>query len=168
MDIIFGICLIILLLFIIYILLYSMLSGAPYAPIGKEKTDVMLSLLDIKTGDKAVDIGAGDGRIVIALAQKGIEAHGYEINPLLVLLAKYNIRKHHLKGKAFVHWADFWKIDFSVFTTITIYLCPHIMARLEKKLQMEIKKGTRIAVNYYSFPDWKPAKQKDRIFLYTK
>ena len=59
-------------------------SGLGYAPSTTAIIDRMIKLLNIKPGEKAVDIGSGDGRVVIALAKAGAEAHGYEINPLLV------------------------------------------------------------------------------------
>jgi cyclopropane fatty-acyl-phospholipid synthase-like methyltransferase len=168
MIVLMELLLIIFLLYLIGILSYSMIRGAPYAPIGEEKTKAMLTLLKIKAGEKAVDLGAGDGRIVIKLALGGAEAHGYEINPILVMLAKHKIRKEGLQGKAFIHWTDFWKKDLSSFDIVTVYLTSHIMKAIEKKLQKELKRGARVTVNYFAFPSWKPEKQKDTIYLYLK
>lgn len=71
--------------------------NAPYAPSVKNRLDAMLDLANIQPGDKAVDLGSGDGRVVIAMAQAGAEAHGYEINPWLVLWSRYAIRRAGLK-----------------------------------------------------------------------
>lgn len=166
MLIIFGICIIILLLAIIYLLLYSMLRGAPYAPIGEQKINNMLTLLKVKKGERAADIGAGDGRIIIALAKKGVEAHGYEINPVLFFLAKRNIKKANMQKKAFIHLADFWRQDLSSFDIVTIYLTAHIMPAVEKKLIKELKPKARVVVNYFPLPTWKPVQKEDTIYLY--
>lgn len=143
-----------------------MVRGGPYAPIGEHRTEVLLSLLNLKPGEKAVDIGSGDGRIVIALAKAGAEAHGYEINPLLVWIARRNVKKAGLTGKAFIHWADMWQKNFSEFDVITLYITGFALRSLEKKLQKEGKKGLRVATNHFTFPTWKPAKRKEDAYLY--
>jgi ubiquinone/menaquinone biosynthesis C-methylase UbiE len=168
MLVIFQILIIILLLSFIYMLLYSLVRGAPYAPLGEDKIHAMNELLQIKLGDKAVDLGAGDGRIIIALAQHGAEAHGYEFNPLLVAIGKKNIRRSGMQGKAFMHWGDMWKIQLSQYNIVTIYLTPYVMQRMEKKLLKEARKGTKIIVNYFELKHWKPIRKKDTLFLYKK
>ncbi len=168
MFIIFGLLIIIFLLGVIFLLVYSMLFGGPYAPIGQQRTKSMLSLLEIKPGEKTVDLGAGDGRTVIAMAKKGAIAHGYEINPLLVWIARKKIKKEKLEKKAFMHMTDMWTKNYSSFDVITVYLAPHIMGKLEKKLKKELKKNGRIAMNHYHFPTWKPSKIKNHVYLYVK
>lgn len=162
----FGIAIIIILIIISFILLYSMLRGAPYAPLGKEKTNTLITLLDIKPGERAIDLGAGDGRIVIALAKAGAQAHGYEINPLLVFLGKQKIKKAGLQGKAHMHWGDIWGAQLTTYNIITVYLTAHIMQRIETKLQNETRPGTKIVVNYFKLPTWKPVRQLDTLYLY--
>lgn len=157
---------IIFLLAMIFILVYSMVRGAPYAPLGSEKMQTMIELLTIQRGKKAVDLGAGDGRVVIALAKQGLEAHGYEINPLLAIWAKWNIKKAGLTGKAFIHMGDFWRADLKTFDIITVYLTGHIMGSIEKKIRKEAKPGTQIVVNYFKLPTMKPLKEKEKIYFY--
>jgi cyclopropane fatty-acyl-phospholipid synthase-like methyltransferase len=152
----------------IVLLAYSMIRGAPYAPIGKQKLQDMIELLNIKKGEKAVDIGSGDGRIVIALAKHGAEAHGYEINPLLVYLSRRKIKKEGLEKKAFIHMTDMWRENFSAFDIVTLFMTPHALKGLEKKLQKELKPGARIVANYYHFPHWKEVKQEGQVYLYKK
>jgi cyclopropane fatty-acyl-phospholipid synthase-like methyltransferase len=143
-----------------------MVRGAPYAPLGDEKIETMMKLLTINKGQKAVDLGAGDGRLVIELAKRGIEAHGYEINPVLALWGKWNIRKAGLSGKASMHLGDFWKVDLSKFDIVTIYLTSHIMRQVEKKITKESKTGTQVVVNYFKLPTFKPIKENGKIYLY--
>ena len=87
--------------------------GAPFVPSGSETVKRMVKLGDIHWGEKAADLGSGDGRIVIGLAKAGAEAHGYEINPFLVLWSRRQIRRAGLSDKAFVHWTSFWKQDYA-------------------------------------------------------
>ena len=156
----------IFLLAFIILLLYSMLFGGPYAPVGEHKIEAMLKLLQVKRGERAIDLGAGDGRIVIALAKAGAEAHGYEINPLLVFIARRKIKQAGLRGKAFMHMADMWSVDLSKFSIVTVYLTAHVQPRLEKKFERELKPGTRVVENYFKVPNWKPVKKLDTVYLF--
>jgi ribosomal protein L11 methylase PrmA len=128
----------------------------------------MIKLAKIKKGDKAVDLGSGDGRIVIALAKAGAEAHGYEINPFLVWYSRYKIKKAGLKGKAFIHRKSFWKINFKQFDVIMMFQFHTIMDKLKKKLKKELKPKARVVSYYWKFPKWKPNKKIDNIYLYKK
>lgn len=153
---------------IIIILSYSMISGGPYAPIGDQRIEEMLDLLSVKSGEKAADIGAGDGRLVRALAKKGVLAHGFEINPLLIWIARRKIWKAKLEKKAFMHLKDMWAVDYSSYDIITVYLSPHVLGKLENKLRKDLKRGGRIVLNHYAFPHWKPSKKKGNVYLYQK
>ncbi|MBP6882100.1 MAG: methyltransferase domain-containing protein [Candidatus Levybacteria bacterium] len=154
------------LLYFIWLLVYSMAKGAPYAPMRMAHLEMMIKTLQIKKGEKAVDIGAGDGRVVIALARAGADAHGFEINPLLVLWGKHNIRRAGLDGKAHMHLQNFITADFSTFDVFTTYLTKYGMANVEKKLQKEAKKSARIAADFFPLPTWKASKHIDTIYLY--
>jgi cyclopropane fatty-acyl-phospholipid synthase-like methyltransferase len=143
--------------------------GALYAPSKEERIKKMIELLDIKKGDKALDIGAGDGRLVIALVKAGAaEAVGFEISPFLVKKAKENIKKAGLEDRAFIYFKNFWKEDFSKYDVITVYGIGYIMKTLEKKLKKELKKGARIVSNSFKFPNWSYLKEEDNVFLYKK
>ncbi|MCX6764474.1 MAG: methyltransferase domain-containing protein [Candidatus Nealsonbacteria bacterium] len=142
--------------------------GALYAPTKEEKVKKMIELLNIKKGEKALDIGAGDGRLVIALASAGALATGFEISPFLVKLAQKNIKKAGLEGKAFVYRKNFWKEDFSQYDAVTVYGIGYIMKSLEKKLKKELKQEARIVSNNFHFPTWEPIKKENNIFLYKK
>ena len=148
--------------------LWPFLFGAPFEPTREKKLRKMIKLANIKKGDRAVDLGSGDGRIVIALAKAGAKAHGYEINPILVLFSRYKIKKAGLKGKAFIHWKNFWKTNFRKYDVVMMFQFGTIMHKLEKKLKKELKKGSRVVSYYWKFPNWKPYKKIENIWLYKK
>ena len=142
--------------------------GAPFDTTSKKKVKKMIQLAKIKKGDKAVDLGSGDGRLVIEMAKKGAEAHGYEINPLLVWLSRCNIKKAGLKGKAFIHWKNFWNVNLKKFNIIMIFQFCTVMPKLEKKLKKELKPKSKIVSNHWKFPNWKPKKKSQDVLLYVK
>jgi cyclopropane fatty-acyl-phospholipid synthase-like methyltransferase len=162
-EIIFIACM----LYVIWLMVYSLVFGAPYAAIGKKRLAAMLNLAKIKKGDKAADLGSGDGRIVMALAKAGALADGYEINPLLYILSKYRIRKEGVRH-ANIFLKDLWKKDLSIYDVVTLYGNFPMMGRLEKKLQTELRPGSKVVSNHFQFPNWKYAKKERDVYLYIK
>lgn len=153
-------------LFVFYLALRPIVNGAVFFPTNQKDLEIMLSLADAKKGEKMADLGSGDGRVVMAFAKKGVEAHGYEINPILVWYSRRFIKKQGLEGKAFIHWKSFWKENFSGFDIITVYAFPHIIIGLEKKIRRELKKEARIISNSFAFPKWTCQKKEKDIFCY--
>lgn len=125
-------------------------------------------LAKVKVGMKTLDLGAGDGRVVIALAKAGAISHGYEINPLLVWWARRNIKKAHLEKRAFIHWGSFWNANFSEFDFIFVFGIFYIMKDLEKKMKKELKKGAVVISSAFQFPSWKYTKKEGALFVYKK
>lgn len=157
--------LIVFLIYIIHLLSYSLIRGAPFAPLGKERIDTMFELLNCRKGKKLADLGSGDGRIVIEAAKHGVMALGFEINPVLTFISKQKIKKNKINN-AKVFNRDYWKENFSSFDYITLYGAPHIMKRLEKKLNKELKPGAKVVSNHFRFPNLKVAKQLNDVYLY--
>lgn len=155
-------------LLILFLHIATVARGAPYVPSSDASVKAMLALAKIKPSDKAVDLGSGDGKLVILLAQHGAEAHGYEINPWLVWRARRKIAKLGLEKKAFIHWQSLWAADISSYTLVVLYGVPYIMTRLEKKLQAELPVNARIVSNAFSFPNWQSTDHDGHIYLYSK
>ncbi|HSX09318.1 MAG TPA: methyltransferase domain-containing protein [Candidatus Saccharimonadales bacterium] len=139
----------------------------PYFQTTRYRVEAMVELAEAQPGEKVADLGSGDGRIVIAFAKHGIEMHGYEIDEELRKQSEEDIKKLHLEN-AFIHNKDFWEEDLSLYDIICCYPMPTIMGRLERKLQEELKHGSRVLLNYFPFKHWKEKKVKDNIFLYIK
>jgi cyclopropane fatty-acyl-phospholipid synthase-like methyltransferase len=153
--------------YVIYIMLRPMLFGAIYFPTTPGNVGIIRKFADAKSGQKIADLGSGDGRILIALAQAGAEAHGYEVNPLLVWNSRRAIRKAGLKGKAIVHWQSFWKADLSQYDTIVTYGFPHIMGKLGKKLKAELAPDAKVISNVFTFPNLTEVRSENKVRLYT-
>jgi len=152
---------------VIYIMLRPMLFGAIYFPTTSGNVEIIRKVADIKPHDKVADLGSGDGRILIALARAGAEAHGYEIDPFLVILSRHSIRKAGLKGKAFVHWKSFWKADLSSYRTVIAYGFPHIMKPLGEKLKNELAPGAKVISNIFIFPNLTEIRSENNVRVYT-
>lgn len=151
--------------------LVAIYSNAPYVPTHNHLVEKMLDMADVSSKDRVVDLGAGDGRIVVAAASRGARATGYEINPILVLIANLRIQNAKFKNqndrsKCKMLWKNFWNQDLSKATVITIFGFPNMMGRLEDKLQKELKPGSRVVSHAFRFPNWQPVKREDGLLLY--
>ena len=156
-------------LIVFYLLLFFLFPlgrGAIYDPSTPLDTKLIAEMARVKQGEKAADLGSGDGRVVIELAKCGAEAHGYEINPFLVFISRQNIRKEGLAGKAFIHWKSFWSADLSPYSLITVYQVDFIMKRLETKLKSELAPGSRIVSHHWLFPTLPEEMVNDDIRVY--
>jgi cyclopropane fatty-acyl-phospholipid synthase-like methyltransferase len=127
----------------------------------------MLALASVRPGERAVDLGSGDGRVVIALARTGLEAHGYEINPFLALWSLMMIRIAGVSDKAHIHWKSYWDADLSQFNVVIVFGMFHIMDELREKLEKELHPGSRVVANFFEFPVWRATAQDGRTYLYT-
>ena len=165
------------LLFFLLILLFALISwsiytkiiepGAIYYPSKDEIVDQMLKLAKVTSKDTVVDIGSGDGRILIAAAKMGAKAIGYEINPLLVKKSRRLIKEAGLEKLVTVFGKSFWKADLSKVTVITVYLFPEFMNRLQKMIEKKIKNPIRVVANNYPFNKKKADKTFKKIYLYN-
>jgi hypothetical protein len=152
--------------YLFFFVFFPLGRGAIYDPSSENETRMMADLADVRRGEKAADLGSGDGRVVIALALKGAEAHGYEINPVLVFVSRSNIRKAGLAGRAFIHWRTFWRKDLSRYALITVFQVGFVMARLEAKLSRELAPGARVVSHYWRFPGLSPERTQGNIYRY--
>ena len=142
--------------------------GAFFAKTDDISVENMIKLVEIKSGDVAVDLGSGDGKLVIAMAKAGAVAYGFEINPFLVCLSRINIKRAGLDKKAFMLQRNFWKEDLSKFDIVTIFGIKFIMEDLEVKLKKELKSGTKVISKYFIFPNWELSEKLGQVNLYIK
>jgi hypothetical protein len=152
--------------YLIFFVFFPLARGAIYDPSTHAQAGTMVDLAGVRAGERAVDLGSGDGRIVIELAVRGAEAHGFEVNPVLVLLARRNISRHGLEGKAFIHWRSFWRADLSRFDIVTTFQVDFVMARLEDKLKRELADGARVVSHHWRFPTWPAETVRGDMYLY--
>lgn len=160
---------IILSLFVIFIVLYViyfLIQGAIYVPSSLLAIQTMLSLSEVIKGDKVADLGSGDGRVAIAFAKKGALVDGYEINPLLVLISRRNIKKNNLESKINIHFQSYWGINLSGYNTVIVFGIDHIMKKLKQKILNELTPGSKVLLNLFPFPNWKSVKSKNGIYYY--
>lgn len=133
-----------------------------------ERLATMLQLPQIQSGDRLLDMGSGDGKVVIALAKKfpNCTVVGVEFNPALVQTSKKAIKAAGLNNRISIICQSFWKTDLSNFDVVFLYGTSYIMEKLEKKVRIEMRPGTQFVSNYFKFPTLKPKKTIAQVHLY--
>ncbi|MFT4532515.1 MAG: hypothetical protein ACI9T8_000538 [Candidatus Saccharimonadales bacterium] len=141
--------------------------GAPFLPVLNSRVDDALDLLNLKKGQRILELGSGDGRIMIAAAKRGIYSTGYELNPLLVLWS-YLLTARHRKYVT-IKWGNYWKADWPEADGVFVFLLKPYMEKLDKRMKTEIKEsGKSMSLVSFAFTieSKKVTKEDNGMFLY--
>jgi trans-aconitate methyltransferase len=132
-----------------------------FVPTPHEVVEVMLRLADVKKDDIVYDLGCGDGRIVIAAAQKfgAAKGTGIDIDPARIKEANANATDAKVNGKVRFIQQNLFDADFHDASVVTLYLLPDINLRLRPKLLKELRVGSRIVSHQFDMGDWQPDKK---------
>ncbi len=141
-----------------------LLFGAPYLPTLGPQVKASLELAGLKPGQTLVELGCGDGRVLIAAARQGIDAVGYELNPLLALLAWVRTRRYRRHVK--VIWGDFWKKDWPPAEAIFTFLLDRYMGRLDTRIKRDAHKPVRLVSFAFTIPGRQHDAEKHGVYLY--
>ena len=128
----------------------------PYVTTPQNVVDAMLELAEVGPNDRLLDLGSGDGRIVITAARRfGTVGLGIEIDPTLVELSRRNASRQGVAQQARFIVADLLTADLSRFNVITMYLLPDVNLLLRSKLR-SLPTGTRIVSHDWDMGNWLP------------
>ncbi len=117
----------------------------------------MLRLAAPQSGDMLIDLGSGDGRIVInAAVEFGIRGMGIEIDPSLVNLSRKNALAAGVQKLVEFRQQDLFTVDLSPASVLTMYLLPEINLRLRPKILREMKPGSRVVSHDFDMGEWQP------------
>jgi predicted RNA methylase len=141
--------------------------GAPWVPTTMPTVRRMLDLAELRPGDVLYDLGCGDGRTVVTAArQYGVYAIGIEIDPLRYLWCQIVITVLGLRRRASIRFGDFFKYDLSHADVVTCYLLQSTNQRLVKKFREELRFGTRVVSNTFTFNGMHPVREDGMARLY--
>ena len=128
----------------------------PFITTPDRVTLAMLELAEVRAADSLIDLGSGDGRIVITAARRfGARGLGVEIVPDLVERSRQTARRAAVETRARFLEQDLFKTDLSQASVITMYLLPDVNLQLRPAL-LALKPGTRIVSHDWDMGDWKP------------
>lgn len=135
-------------------------TGGPYVPTPQTVVEAMLDFAKVGPHDFLVDLGSGDGRIVLTAAERyKARGVGVEIDPELVASSNEEAQKRGISERASFREEDVLKAKIDEATVVTLYLLPGMMQQLQAKFFSELKPGTRIVSHDFGFGEWKPDRE---------
>jgi precorrin-6B methylase 2 len=126
-----------------------------WVPTPDALVETMLDMAQVTKNDFVMDLGSGDGRNIIAAAKRGATALGIEYNDKMVELARQNAAKAGVAERAKFEQGDMYAADISKATVLALFLLSDNLDKLAPKF-LDLKPGTRIALNYFLVSGWAP------------
>ena len=126
-----------------------------WVPTTAQMVEKMLDVAKVTPQDFVIDLGSGDGRMIIAAAKRGARALGVEYTPEMVEHARKNAREAGVEGKAQFLQGDMYEADISKASVLALFLLPHNLDKLKDKF-LALKPGSRIVLNTYEITGWEP------------
>ena len=129
----------------------------PYVPTPQVVVDEMLRLAEVSPSDYLIDLGSGDGRIVIAAAKRfGARGYGVDLDGTLVNNARREAQRQGVAGRVEFHARNLFFTDIERASVLTLYLYPRVLMQLRPRLVAELKPGTRVVSHDFDLGSWRP------------
>ncbi|KAK4878794.1 hypothetical protein RN001_011300 [Aquatica leii] len=142
----------------------------PYVPATDAQIKNILVALKHRKG-KVVDLGSGDGRIVIELAKQNYVSHGVELNPWLVAYSKLSALVKGVSSSTRFYKKDLWNFCLSSYDNVLIFGVEQMMLDLEKKIKAECSKDCNVVACRFPLPNLQPFKTIghgiDTVWIYN-
>lgn len=135
--------------------------GAPYLPTLRPQVSIALDLIGLKPGQTLLELGCGDGKVLVAAAERGWKVVGIEINPFLALIAWVRTRRFH--GLVRVRLGSFWHTKWPESEGVFVFLIPRFMRLLDEKMK---RYGGPLVSVAFSVPGKTPVRAKNSVYLY--
>lgn len=143
----------------------------PFVPATDIQVSNVMKCLTSNSG-KLIDLGSGDGRIVLAAGSHGFQATGIDLNPWLVWYSRFNALRNNLHHCTKFHRKNIWKTALDSYDVVVIFGVEQMMKQLEEKLDSELKAEGQVIACRFSLPNWKPVATigsgVDTVWLYQK
>lgn len=150
---------------IIFVLILSfggvILRGAPYLPTLDKQARVALELLDLQPGQTLLELGSGDGKVLLLAARAGLQVVGVELNPFLVVVSWLRTRRYRKQVR--IIWGDFWRLEWPPCDGVFSFLLGRFMPRLDKRME---QLGRPLVSFAFPVPGRTADVERQGVFLY--
>lgn len=126
-----------------------------YVPTPQVVVDTMLRMANVGAGDYLIDLGSGDGRVVVSAAKRGARALGVDLDRHLLGVATEAAQREGVAARATFREQNLFEADLTGATVVTTYLLPDMNLKLRPKL-LALAPGTRVVAHDYHMGDWLP------------
>jgi hypothetical protein len=138
--------------------------GPPYLPTLNGQIETALKLLDLQAGETLLELGSGDGRVMLAAAKKGLKVTGIELNPVLVVVSRIVTWRYRKQVR--IIWGSYWSSLWPRADAIFAFMLPKYMTRLDKQIEKWVPKPVTLASFAFSIPGKEPVTKLKGVFLY--
>lgn len=145
---------------------FVLLFGAPYLPTLGPQVTAALDMLDLQPGQTMLELGCGDGIVVLAAARRGLKVVGYELNPLIAFVAWLRTWRYHKNGQVKIVWGNFWNQKWPAAEGIFTFLLQKYTAQLDKKIVQYPHKPVKLVSFAFSIVDRQPVRNEQGLYLY--
>jgi hypothetical protein len=145
---------------------FVLLYGAPYVPTLKPQVEQALDMLNLQPGETLLELGCGDGVVLLAAARRNLKAVGYELNPLMALVAWWRTRRYHKDGQVRIICGNFWRAQWPPAEGIFTFLLQKYTARLDTKIIQYPSKPIRLVSFAFTIPNREPVHTAKGLYLY--
>lgn len=133
----------------------------PYVPTPQPVVDAMLEMAQVTGDDYLIDLGSGDGRIVVTAAERfGTPGMGVDMNPVRIQESEANAERAGVTDKVEFKQQDLFDTDISKASVLTMYLLPQVNLRLRPVILDKLEPGTRVVSHAFDMGDWQPDQQR--------
>lgn len=143
----------------------AVLFGPPYVPTLRLHLNTALDMLDLKEGQTMLDLGSGDGRVLVAAAKRGWNAVGIEVSPVLVLVSK--IRCWRYRKQIRIIWGNYFLTSWPLQTdAIFSFMIQYQMKRLDERITEWHTRPIKLATFAFQIPGKTAVAERDAVYLY--
>jgi SAM-dependent methyltransferase len=148
-------------------LVWTNVKGAPWVPTSRQVIRTMLEMAELKPGELLFDLGCGDGRVLVTAAREfGAQAVGVEVDPSRYLWSALTVFFGGVGKQVRLVRADLFTVDLSRADVVFTFLLQDTNDRLKDKLRKELRPGTRIVSNIFSFSGFPLEAVNEDLHLY--
>jgi protein-L-isoaspartate O-methyltransferase len=144
---------------------------APFVTTDYAVVDAMLAMAEVRPGDQVIDLGSGDGRILIAAARShGARGLGVDIDPARIREATANAQAARVADRVQSRRQDLFRTPLNEADVVTLYLTAEVNRRLRPRILEQMQPGTRVVSHQYDMGEWRPDQRQQigasTIFLW--
>lgn len=143
---------------------FVVLFGAPYVPTLRPQKKQAFELLALKPGQTLLELGSGDGGVMVEAARRGYKVIGYELNPILYLIAWFRLLPYRRQAKLYCR--NFWRVQLPEADGIFVFLLEKYMGKLDEKISRETVKPLTLVSYAFAVGHKKPYRQSEGMLAY--
>jgi mycolic acid cyclopropane synthetase len=145
---------------------FVVFAGPPWLPTLSKQKSIALDMLALKPGETLLELGSGDGRVMLAAAERGLKVVGIELNPLLVIVSLYVTRRY--RSQVRVIWGTYWGKPWPRADGIFTFMLPKYMGRLDERINKWLPPGKAVRLASFAFivPGKEPIEERGGVYLY--